>query len=83
MATEAEKQNLCVCVGGAHLSRLLLVRALIHLIDLLGELGKVWDDELSLKSICQQHDVVTHIPAGRYAEVEHKIWPNNSAAGHF
>lgn len=80
MPTEAEKQNLCVCVcggRGAHLSRLLLVGAVIHLIDLLGELGKVWDDELSLKSICQQHDVVTHIPVGRYAMVEYKMWLNN------
>lgn len=77
MATEAEKQNLCVCVWGAHLSRLLLVRALIHPIDLLGELGKVWDDELSLKSICQQHDVVAHIPAGRCAEMENKMWLDN------
>lgn len=66
-----------MCVGGAHLSRLLLVRAVIHLIDLLGELSKVWDDELPLKSICQQHDVVTHIPAGRYAETEYKMWLNN------
>lgn len=55
----------CVC-GGAYLSRLLLVRAVVHLVDLLGEVGKVWDDEFSLKSICQQHDAVADTPAGRY-----------------
>lgn len=55
----------CVCVGGAYLSCLLLVCAVIHLIDLLGEVGKVWDDELPLKSIRQQRDVVADTPRGR------------------
>lgn len=62
-AAAAEKSP--VGARGAYLSRLLLVRALIHLIHLLGEVGKVRDDEFPLKSICQQHDVVTHTPRGR------------------
>lgn len=69
-----------MCVWGAYLSRLLLVRAVIHLIDLLGEVGKVRDDELSLKSICQQPDVVTDAPTGRYREVEHQRQLRSSPA---
>lgn len=48
--------------GCGYLARLQLVRALVHLIDLLRKLGEVRDDELLLKSLSKQHDVVNHTP---------------------
>lgn len=39
--------------------------ALVHLIDLLGKLVKVRDDELFSESLSQQHDVVAHTSAGK------------------
>lgn len=40
----------------------MLLRAVIYLVDLVGKLSKVGDDELFLKGLCQQHDVVAHTP---------------------
>lgn len=51
--------------GCGYLARLQLVRALVHLIDLLRKLGEVRDDELLLKSLSKQHDVVAHTPASQ------------------
>lgn len=50
------------CGSVTYLSSLVLLCAVVQLIDLMGKLVKVRDDEFLFESLSQQHDVVPHTP---------------------
>lgn len=60
------RTHIFVSVSVTYLPSILMLCTFIYLIDLVGELFKVRDDEMFSERICQQHDVVAHTPTRKH-----------------